>query len=68
MSAYYPQSVTVPFNSCLRDLFNLLWAAKAFESGVNSQAFFTETPLRESLNEYLAGLDHDYAIGFAFGL
>jgi centromere protein I len=68
VSSYYPSTITIPFNSCLRDFYNVFWGAKAFQSVGNSAAFFCHPALRESLNDYLTAVEHEYAVGFAFDL
>ncbi|KAF2652433.1 Mis6-domain-containing protein [Lophiostoma macrostomum CBS 122681] len=68
ITSYYPSKVTIPFNSCLRDFYNVFWGAKAFQSVGNSAAFFCHPALRVSLNDYLTAIEHEYAVGFALDL
>lgn len=67
ISTYYPPSTTIPFNSSLRDLYNLLWGSKALQIVDASTAFLCDPVLRETLNSYLTSVDHSYSIGPAFG-
>lgn len=68
ISSYYPTVTTSAFNSYLRDLYNMLWASKALQPIDKSIAFFCSPSLRDQLNSYLSSLDHEYAVGIAFGL
>jgi centromere protein I len=66
--SFYSSDTLVAFNSCVRDLYNLLWGSKALQVVEHSPAFFCTPALREALNSYLARTEHEYAIGLAFGL
>ncbi|CAO2648421.1 Nn.00g076880.m01.CDS01 [Neocucurbitaria sp. VM-36] len=66
---YYPASVTDALNFCLRDLYNLLWVARALNAvEQKSVGLYCHPSLRADLKDYLTGLDREYAIGSAFGL
>jgi centromere protein I len=66
---HYPASTTDSFNSCLRDIYNLVWVARAFNiAEQKSVGLYCDPALRAELNDYLSGLDREYAIGTAFGL
>ncbi|KAF2016733.1 Mis6-domain-containing protein [Aaosphaeria arxii CBS 175.79] len=69
ISTYYTQATLNSFNSCLRDLYNLLWGSKAlFASPGQSSGFFVHPAVRDAFHAYLTSLDRDYPIGHAFGL
>ncbi|KAF2627046.1 Mis6-domain-containing protein [Macroventuria anomochaeta] len=66
---YYPSEVTDGLNWCLRDVYNLFWVARGLAvAEQKSVGMYCDPSLRSSLNDYLSGLDHEYAIGHAFGL
>lgn len=66
---YYSSEVTDELNWCLRDVYNLFWVARAL-TVVNQKSvgMYCDPSLRSLLNDYLSGLDREYAIGHAFGL
>lgn len=66
---YYPSEVTNGLNWCLRDVYNLFWVARGLAvAEQKSVGMYCDPALRSSLNDYLRGLDHEYAIGHAFNL
>jgi centromere protein I len=67
ISSYYPTTMTIPFNSCLRDLFNMIWASRALDTK-QSDGFFCDPSLRQVLNTYLRDIDRDYDISVALNL
>lgn len=66
---YYPTHVTEALNWCLRDVYHLLWIARALVM-VDQKALglYCDPALRSTLNDYLSSVDREYAIGSAFGL
>ncbi|KAF2463628.1 Mis6-domain-containing protein [Lindgomyces ingoldianus] len=69
IQSYYLVSVTNSFNMVLRDIYNSLWGSKALLAVESkSHGFLCMPPLRASFQIYLGDLDHEYAVGLAFGL
>ncbi|KAF1844757.1 Mis6-domain-containing protein [Cucurbitaria berberidis CBS 394.84] len=66
---YYPVSVTERLNSCLRDLYNMLWVSRALSiQDQKSVGLYCDPSLRVALKDYLSSLDRDYSISTAFAL
>jgi centromere protein I len=64
---YYPSEVTDGLNWCLRDVYNLFWVARGLAvAEQKSVGMYCHPSLRSSLNDYLSGLNREYAIGHAF--
>lgn len=68
ISSYYSQPTLNSFNSCLRDLYNLIWGSKALASSTHSAGFYIHPSVRDALHSYLNNLDREYAISQSFGL
>lgn len=69
VSRYYPEAITSTFNSCLRDVYNILWVSKALIAAEQKSAgLYCDPELRSSLHEYLSTLDREYSIEKAFNL
>lgn len=66
---YYPTHVTDSLNWCLRDIYNLIWVSRGLIA-VEQKAtgLYCHVSLRSTLNDYLSGLEREYAIGNAFSL
>jgi centromere protein I len=71
---YYPEQIIDNFNVCIRDIYHLIWISRALSVGKDEQGrhtalgMFCDPSLRESLNTYLGGIDHKYAIQTSFGI
>ncbi|KAF2031695.1 Mis6-domain-containing protein [Setomelanomma holmii] len=66
---YYPAHVTDALNWCLRDIYHLIWIARALiTADQKALGLHCDTALRTTLNDYVGSLDREYAIGAAFGL
>lgn len=66
---YYPALTTDTFNSCLRDIYNLIWVARAFTVvPQKSVGLYCDPALRATLNTYLGEVDREYGIANALGL
>ena len=66
---YYPNELTDEQNWCLRDIYNLFWVARGLAvADQKSVGMHCDPALRSILNDYLSGLDREYAIGHTFGL
>ncbi|KAL6708368.1 hypothetical protein ACN47E_003292 [Coniothyrium glycines] len=60
---FYPATTTDSFNSCLRDIYNLLWVSRAYSVVAGKSAGLScHDALRNTLNDHLATLDREYAI------
>ncbi|KAF2865583.1 Mis6-domain-containing protein [Massariosphaeria phaeospora] len=70
VTAHYPTKMIDTFNSCLTDMFNLLWISRALLQAPNTKALglFCKPSLRDDLNTYLGSIDREYAIASAFGV
>ncbi|KAI8943575.1 hypothetical protein NX059_001571 [Plenodomus lindquistii] len=69
ISRYYPEEVTSTFNTCLRDMYNILWVSKGlFAAEGKSVGLYCAPELRSQLHEYLRSIDRSYTIETAFGL
>ncbi|KAH9882910.1 hypothetical protein J1614_000276 [Plenodomus biglobosus] len=69
VSRYYSEQMTSTFNTCLRDIYNLLWVSKALIAVEGKSVGLYCTPeLRLQLHDYLRTMDRSYAIDSAFGL
>ncbi|EAT91202.2 hypothetical protein SNOG_01553 [Parastagonospora nodorum SN15] len=66
---YYPNDVTDSLNWCLRDIYHLIWIARALLTADNKAlGLHCHPDLRTALNDYLISIDREYAIGAVFGL
>jgi centromere protein I len=66
---YYPTHVTDALNWCLRDIYHLLWISRALVTvDQKARGMYCDPALRSTLNDYLGGIDREYAVGAAFGL
>jgi centromere protein I len=66
---YYATDVTDSLNWCLRDLYHLVWISRALiTTDQKAVGLYCHPALRSTLNDYLNGVDREYAIGTAFGL
>jgi centromere protein I len=66
---YYPTHVTDALNWCLRDIYHLLWISRALVTvDQKARGLYCDPALRSALNDYLGGIDREYAVGAAFGL
>jgi centromere protein I len=64
---YYPNHVTDAMNLCLRDIYHLIWISRALiTADQKALGFHCDATLRSTLNDYLGGIDREYAIGQAF--
>jgi centromere protein I len=64
---YYPNHVTDAMNWCLRDIYHLIWISRALiTADQKALGFHCDAALRSLLNDYLGGIDREYAIGQAF--
>ncbi|KAL5121455.1 hypothetical protein ACEQ8H_000527 [Pleosporales sp. CAS-2024a] len=64
---YYPSHVTDTLNWCLRDIYQLVWLARALVAADNKAlGLYCDPTLRSTLNTYLDGIDSEYSIGTAF--
>jgi centromere protein I len=54
-------------NLCLRDIYHLIWISRALiTADQKALGFHCDATLRSTLNDYLGGIDREYAIGQAF--
>lgn len=66
---YYPTEVTDSLNWCLRDIYHLVWISRALvTTDQKAVGLYCDSALRSTLHDYLTGVDHEYAVGSAFGL
>ncbi|KAF2826193.1 Mis6-domain-containing protein [Ophiobolus disseminans] len=66
---YYPSDVTESLNMCLRDIYHLVWISRALiVAEQKAIGLYCDPELRSTLNDYLGGIDREYAIGTSFGL
>jgi centromere protein I len=65
---YYPNHVTDALNWCLRDIYQLIWIARALVTSENKAlGLHCDPALRSTLNNYISVIDREYSIGTAFG-
>lgn len=69
VSRYYSEQMTSTFNTCLRDIYNILWVSKALIAvDGKSVGLYCAPELRLQLHDYLRTMDRSYVIDSAFGL